>query len=58
MRVRIIIDVQYDESSVPAEETMIKELEQNIYTQISDGLLLDSWSEAIVDDYKVKIEKK
>ena len=57
MRISITIDIDYDEATVQSDRLLIQELEGNIQRAIANGLLSDTWKEAVVDGYKAVVEK-
>jgi hypothetical protein len=54
MRVVITINVDYDEASIPPKEDLIAELDEDVHTAISDGLLTPSGIE-IIDHWSLDI---
>lgn len=55
MRVRIVLDVDYDESSVRDQDDLVMALEREVERVIGDGMLTPS-GEEIVDSYDFTVK--
>lgn len=55
MRVKILIEVDYDEATISDEERLRHNLEQEVRGEISEGMLTPTLEE-VVDEYTLSVE--